>query len=185
VKKTLGIALHVLAGTPLAPASPEAKTSVLRLPGGTTTTRWLSRGASNSGGWGTALERHLNLELPVAAHCVLDLAEEGVDLESLTDELHPRWDRGLPRIRATLDEVRIQFASLGCHPTPGTLLVDLFHPPAADRLKKLSSWCKRNDLALLVRTASGSERLGPTPEVPAQIPLADLARHFLSPEALA
>ncbi|MBK9576575.1 MAG: hypothetical protein IPK50_01685 [Fibrobacterota bacterium] len=180
MKKTQAVALHVVAGTPLPAPISESKTSVLRLPGGTTTTRWLTRGVSISGGWGTALERELNRDLSVGAHCVLDLSLEGIDLEGLTDELHPLWDRGLPRIRTALDEARIQLAALGCHPTPGTLLLDLHHPPAADRLKKLTAWCKRNDLFLLVRSSTQSGQALGVREVALQTSLADLSRQFLS-----
>lgn len=158
----------------------DARTSALRLPGGTTTTRWLTRGASSSQGWGTALERLLNRDAPLASHCVLDLAQEGVDLESLTDELHPAWDRGLPRIRASLDEARIQLAALGAQPSTGILLLDVMGPTADDRLKKLQSWCKRNEMTLVVRTSVPREHASSPVEIDARSSLAEIANRFLS-----
>jgi len=178
VKKTTPLALHVVAGIPV-PAPPKARTSVLRLPGGPTTTRWLSRGASQTAGWGAALERELNQDLEIAAHCVLDLTVAGMDLEELTDELHPLWDRGLPRILAAMDESRVQLAALGALACPGTFLLDLAASPSADRLKKLSTWCRKNDLGLLVRCQAGMDGSWKGRTVAADASIADLAGHFL------
>lgn len=136
--------------------------STLRLPGGTTTLRWLSRGLSRSGGLGTDLERELNAGHDVSAHGVLDLRDAGLDLEALTDELDPRWSQGLPRLQSGIGDLISMLPALGSKGEPGVVILDCEASPDPRRIRKIWSWCRTQKMDLVVRgefNADGIEGL--------------------------
>ncbi len=138
----------------------------LHLPGGVTATRWLSQGASQSVGWPLAVEGVLNEDCSCARHCVLNLAESEMGFEALTDELDPRYQRGLPRILAVMSDVSAQILQLGAKAVPGWVLLDLIAPGEARRVKKVQSWCTRQGLEM----ALVGEILGTVGQPPTILP---------------
>lgn len=128
--------------------------SVLHLPGGTTTTRWISRGASRPKGMASDAEHILNSRERTSSHCVLDLLDPDLDQIVLTDELDPRWHRGLPRLSSVMGDLQVQIAELGAKGRFGTLVLDFPGDFEARRLRKVGAWCRQQGLrlALLGRT---------------------------------
>jgi len=136
--------------------------STLRLPGGTTTLRWLSRGLSRSGGLGTELERELNAGQEVSEHGVLDLRDAEMNLEALTDELDPRWSQGLPRLQSAIGDLISLLPAMGSKGEPGILILDCEASPDPRRIRKIWSWCRTQKMGLVVRgefNADGIEGL--------------------------
>jgi len=70
--------------------------SVLHLPGGTTTTRWISRGASRPKGMASDAEHILNSRERISSHCVLDLLDPDLDQIVLTDDRSVEAKEGSP-----------------------------------------------------------------------------------------
>ena len=122
----------------------------IRLPGGLTTTRWLSQGASSAAGWPLAVEGALNHGDAWASHCLLNLSRRDLGLHGLTDELDPRYPSGLPWILAVLGDVSAQVSQLGARAVPGWVLLDLDVPGDPQRLRKVQSWCARQGLEIAV-----------------------------------
>jgi len=145
------IRVHAVLGTGSGRDAPSAGTSILHLPEGTTTSRWISRGASRAKGLATEVERLLNGDLPISRHCVLDLSESDLDLIALTDELDPRWPRGLPRMVSVLGDVAAQVAGLGAKGESGLLVLDLPGSNNVQRLRKIRSWCQIRGLGVALR----------------------------------
>jgi len=145
------IRVHALLGTGSGRDIPSGGISVLHLPGGTTTSMWISRGASHPKGLASEAERILNADLPVARHCVLDLTEAEMDLIALTDELDPRWPKGLPRMVSVLGDVAAQVAGLGAKGESGLLVLDLPGSNNVQRLRKIRSWCMIRGLGVALR----------------------------------
>lgn len=146
------VRIHALLGIGSDPASDlSAGVSILRFPEGTTTSRWISRGASHSRGLAVQAERLLNTDLGTSRHCVLDLTEPDLDLIALTDELDPRWPRGLPRLVSVIGDVAAQLAGLGAKGESGLVVVDIPGNNDVQRLKKIRSWCQIRGLGVAVR----------------------------------
>ena len=146
------VRVHALLGTGSVPDPfPKTGISILRFPEGTTTSRWISRGASNSKGLSSQAERILNTDLETSRHCLLDLTEADLDLIALTDELDPRWPRGLPRLVSVLGDVAAQLAGLGAKGESGLVVVDIPGNNNVQRLKKIRSWCQIRGLGVAVR----------------------------------
>ena len=142
--------IHSLVGSGVDSGS-AGPVSSLHLPGGTTATRWLSRGLSIGRGLGSEVERLLNGDAPTSAHCVLDLRDPSMDLVALTDELDPRWNRGLPRLQATLGELVAQFPALGAKGEYGAVVLDCPGQTDFQRIRKVWSWCRNQGMGLVVR----------------------------------
>jgi len=131
--------------------------SSLKLPGGISTSRWLSRGLSRSGGLGTELERELNAGSVLSGHGVLDLRDATLDLEALTDELDPRWSQGLPRLQSAMSDLNSVLPALGVKGEPGVLVLDCGAAPDPRRIRKIWSWCRAQKLGLVVRGEFNAE----------------------------
>jgi hypothetical protein len=174
------VRVHALLGTGSErDAVPDAGLSILRFPEGTTTSRWISRGASNAKGIASEAERLLNADLETSRHCVLDLTEPDLDLVAITDELDPRWPRGLPRLVSVLGDVAAQLAGLGAKGEAGLVVVDIPGDNNVQRMKKIRSWCQIRGLGVAIR--GGLD--GPAPDWLRRLPkgcspgdLADLLR---------
>jgi hypothetical protein len=144
------VRIHGLLGTG-SDSGPAGVASALRLPGGTSATRWLSRGLSRPRGLGAEIERCLNADDAVSRHCVLDLRDPAMDLVSLTDELDPRWNRGLPAFLSALVDLSAQLPELGAKGEFGVLALDCPGEDDARRLRKIWAWCRSQRMGLAVR----------------------------------
>jgi hypothetical protein len=125
--------------------------SILHFPEGTSTSRWISRGASQAKGLAAQAERLLNADLATSRHCILDLTDPDLDLIALTDELDPRWPRGLPRLVSVLGDVTAHLAGLGAKGESGLVVVDIPGNNNVQRLKKIRSWCQIRGLGVAIR----------------------------------
>lgn len=143
--------VHVLVGEPRSLGDIPVRTSILSLPKGNSTTRWLSHGASSAQGWGAALERELNDGSSPSRHAVVDLCSPELDAGALTDELDPRWDKGLPHAAATAERTLLELFRLGAKTAKGWLLVDLLAPCPASRIRKIRGFAVANFWKLSVR----------------------------------
>ena len=146
------VRVHALLGTGSErDALLESGISILRFPEGTTTSRWISRGASQSKGLAAGAERLLNEEMETSRHCILDLTEPDLDLIAITDELDPRWPRGLPRLVSVIGDVAAQLAGMGAKGEAGLVVVDIPGENNVQRMKKIRSWCQIRGLGVAIR----------------------------------
>jgi hypothetical protein len=145
------VRIHALLGTGSEPGASKASVSILHLPEGTTTSRWISRGASQSSSVAADAERMLNTGLPTSRHCILDLTEPDLDLIALTDELDPRWPRGLPRLVSVLGDVVAQIAGMGAKGEAGFVVVDIPGDNNVQRMRKIRAWCQIRGLGVALR----------------------------------